>query len=100
MLLPFFQWCETLWLGQFVVGSNWLFPVIEAVHLLFLSLLGGAMLIVDLRLLGLGLKAQRVGLGARGAPVHDRRAHRHGRDRRPAVPLGSRSSAITALRSG
>ena len=56
MLLPFFQWCESLWLGQFVVGSNWLFPVIEAAHLLFLSLLGGAVLVVDFRLLGLGLK--------------------------------------------
>ena len=58
MLLPFFQWCESLWLGQVVVGSNWLFPVIEAVHLLFLSLLGGAVLVVDLRLLGLGLKGR------------------------------------------
>ena len=56
MLLPFFQWCESLWLGQFVVNSNWLFPVIEAVHLLALSLLGGAVLVVDLRLLGLGLR--------------------------------------------
>jgi len=55
MLLPFFEWCETLWLGQFVVGSNWLFPVIESVHLLALALLGGAILLVDLRLLGLGL---------------------------------------------
>lgn len=55
MLLPFFQWCETLWLGQAVIGSSWLFPVIEAVHLLALSLLGGAVLIVDLRLLGTGL---------------------------------------------
>jgi hypothetical protein len=34
----------------------WLFPVIEAVHLLALSVLGGAVLIVDLRLLGTGLK--------------------------------------------
>ena len=56
MLLPFFQWCETLWLGQAVIGSSWLFPVIEAVHLLALSLLGGAVFIVDLRLLGLGLR--------------------------------------------
>jgi len=55
MLLPFFQWCETLWLGQAVIGSSWLFPVIEAVHLLALSVLGGAVFIVDLRLLGLGL---------------------------------------------
>ena len=50
MLLPFFQWCESLWIGQFVVGSNWLFPVIESIHLLFLALLGGSVLIVDLRL--------------------------------------------------
>ena len=56
MLLPFFEWCEQLWLGQFIVGSNWLFPVIESVHLLGLALLGGAILVVDMRLLGLGLK--------------------------------------------
>jgi hypothetical protein len=55
MLLPFFQWCESLWLGQAVVGSQWLFPAIEAVHLLGLALLGGALLLVDLRLLGIGL---------------------------------------------
>ena len=60
MLLPFFQWCETLWLGQVVVGSNWLFPVIESVHLLFLALLGGSVLIVDLRLVGLLLKERTV----------------------------------------
>ena len=52
MLLPFFQWCETVWLGRVVVESLWLFPVIEAVHLLALSVLGGAVLIVDLRMLG------------------------------------------------
>src|SRR5688500_12428548 len=57
MLLPFFEWCETVWLGRVVVGSLWLFPVIEAVHLLGLSVLGGAVLIVDLRLLGTGLKS-------------------------------------------
>ncbi len=56
MLLPFFEWCETVWLGRAVVGSLWLFPVIEAVHLLALSVLGGAILLVDLRLLGTGLK--------------------------------------------
>jgi hypothetical protein len=57
MLLPFFEWCETVWLGRAVVGSLWLFPVIEAVHLLGLAVLGGAVLIVDLRLLGTGLKS-------------------------------------------
>ena len=56
MLLPLFEWFETVRLGRVVVGSLWLFPVIEAVHLLALSMLGGAILIVDLRLLGTGLK--------------------------------------------
>ncbi len=60
MLLPFFEWCETVWLGRVVVGSLWLFPVIEAVHLLALSVLGGTVLLVDLRLLGLGLTNRRV----------------------------------------
>jgi|SRR5215203_6923437 len=60
MLLPFFQWCESLWIGQFVVGSNWLFPVIESVHLLFLALLGGSVLIVDLRMVRLLLKERTV----------------------------------------
>jgi len=67
MLLPFFEWCETLWLGQFVVGSNWLFPVIESVHLLALALLGGSILLVDFRLLGLGLRDRAVSELARDA---------------------------------
>ncbi|HXG89928.1 MAG TPA: DUF6644 family protein [Vicinamibacterales bacterium] len=55
-LLPFFEWCEATWIGEAIRGSLWLFPVIEAVHLLGLCVLGGAVLIIDLRLLGLGLR--------------------------------------------
>ena len=47
--------------------SVWLFPALEAVHLLGLSLLGGALLVVDLRLLGLGLVNQPIAQIARGA---------------------------------
>ena len=46
--------------SQVIVNSNWLFPAIESVHLLGLSLLGGAILVVDLRLLGLGLTNRAV----------------------------------------
>lgn len=60
MLLPFFEWAEATGLGTFIRNSIWLFPVIEAVHLLGLCLLGGAVLIVDLRLLGAGLTNQRI----------------------------------------
>ena len=67
MLLPFFEWCETVWLGRAVVGSLWLFPVIESVHLLALSVLGGSILLVDLRMLGFGLKNYSVPELARDA---------------------------------
>ena len=58
--LPFFEWCEATWLGQTVRTSLWLFPVIEAIHLLGLSALGGTLLVVDLRMLGFGLTKQPI----------------------------------------
>ena len=60
MLLPFFEWCEATLIGTAVRQSLWAFPVIEAVHLLGLCLLGGSLLIVDLRMLGLGLTRQAI----------------------------------------
>lgn len=66
-LLSFFEWCEATALGATIRGSKWLFPVIESVHLLGLAVLGGAILLVDLRLLGLGLKRQPVAQLARDA---------------------------------
>lgn len=59
MLYPFFEWCEETFLGVLVRDSIWAFPVIEAVHLLGLCLLGGAVLVVDMRMLGLGLTGQQ-----------------------------------------
>jgi hypothetical protein len=56
MLLPFFEWCEASFIGQMIRQSLWLFPVIEAVHLLALTVIGGAVLILDLRMLGVGLR--------------------------------------------
>jgi hypothetical protein len=67
MLLPFFEWCEATWLGNAIRDSLWLFPVIEAVHLLGLCVLGGAVLLVDLRMLGLTLQAQPIARIARDA---------------------------------
>lgn len=56
MVLAFFKWCEASYVGKTISGSVYLFPVVEAVHLLALAVIGGAVLIVDMRLLGLGLK--------------------------------------------
>ena len=60
MLLPFFEWCEQSGVGTAIRDSLWLFPVIEAFHLLALALLGGAVLLVNLRLLGWILQNQSV----------------------------------------
>jgi hypothetical protein len=43
-------------LGQTIRESTWLFPAIESTHLLALALLGGALLIMSLSILGWGLK--------------------------------------------
>jgi len=59
-LLPFFEWCYQSAIGEAIRDSNWVFPVIEAFHLLGLGLTVGAVLIVDLRLLGVGLSRQPV----------------------------------------
>ncbi len=57
-LLDLFQWFEYSSLLVAMRSSQWLFPVIATIHLLGLAVLGGAVLIVDLRLLGLGLSRQ------------------------------------------
>jgi hypothetical protein len=45
-------------LGQYMHNSRWGFAVVEAVHLLALAVLGGSVLIVDLRLLGVLLRSE------------------------------------------
>jgi hypothetical protein len=64
-LLPFFQWCEASPVGNAIRTSPWAFAVIESCHLLGLAAIGGAVLVVDLRLLGLGLRRQAVSAVAR-----------------------------------
>ncbi len=66
-LFPVFEWLEGTAVGIAVRESLWLFPVIEAVHLLALALMGGTILVVDLRMLGFGLRSQSVSLLAESA---------------------------------
>lgn len=54
-LYNIFDWFELTLIGTFIRDSVWLFPVIESFHLIGLAVLGGSVLIVDLRLLGLGV---------------------------------------------
>ena len=59
-LLPLFIWCDETQIAVAIRSSRYLFPAIEVVHLLGLTILWGAVLLVDLRLLGLGMRRQSV----------------------------------------
>jgi len=59
-MLAFFESLEYSSLLVAMRGSAWLFPAIASVHLLGLAMLGGAVLVVDLRLLDAGLTRQPV----------------------------------------
>jgi hypothetical protein len=66
-VLALFRWCENTSLGAALRGSRWMFPVVEAGHLMALAVLGAAVLIVDLRLWNLGLRQRSVAEVARNA---------------------------------
>ena len=57
-LLDVFESLEQSGIGLLIRESLWLFPALEAVHLLGLSVLGGSLLMVDLRLFGAGIRSR------------------------------------------
>jgi hypothetical protein len=66
-LLPFIEWTASSSLSHTISNSTWMFAVIESIHLLALSVIGGAVLVVDLRLLGFGLRTRPLEEVARDA---------------------------------
>lgn len=66
-MLAFFESLEYAPLLVDMRSSAWLFPAIASVHLLGLAMLGGAVLVVDLRLLGFVLTRQPVAVVGRAA---------------------------------
>jgi hypothetical protein len=63
--LHFFRWLSHSSFSIYLRHSTWGFAIIETVHLLGLAALGGTILIVDLRLLGIGLRRQPISRVAR-----------------------------------
>jgi hypothetical protein len=55
-VLSLFQWCESSALGVTIRESLWLFPLVEAFHLVAFAVVGMAILLVDLRLAGLVMR--------------------------------------------
>ncbi len=61
------EWVAGSPLSKWISQSTWAFAVIESIHLLALSVIGGAVLVVDIRLLGFGIKTQTLEKTARDA---------------------------------
>lgn len=55
-LYPFFEWLDTSLLAQMSKAYGGVFVVVQMVHLLSLAVLGGMVLLADLRLLGVLLR--------------------------------------------
>lgn len=53
---PFFEWADGLALSAWIRDSRVLFPVIEVVHILALTVLLGSIVVLSMRLMGAGLK--------------------------------------------
>ena len=65
-LLNIFEWLGQSAVGAFMQQSTYAFEMAEMVHLLGLAGLGGGILIIDLRVLGIGLKSVTAARLARG----------------------------------
>ncbi|HLI85335.1 MAG TPA: DUF6644 family protein [Bryobacteraceae bacterium] len=60
MFLPLFRWVDTSWLSLEIRASTWQFAVFEMVHLIGLTMLLGSLMVLDLRLWGMGIRRQPV----------------------------------------
>jgi len=68
--MSFLEFCKWIQFSPLLVamrGSPWLFPVVASIHLMGLAVIGGAVLVGDLRLLGFGLSRQPATLVVRDA---------------------------------
>jgi len=59
-LLPLFRWADTSWLSLEIRASTWQFAILEMIHLLGLTILLGALMVLDLRLFGFGMRKQPI----------------------------------------
>ena len=66
-LLPFFQWLGSIPLSTYVLGHTWPAPIVQVIHLIAVAVFLGALVVVDMRLLGRGLTARPLADVARDA---------------------------------
>jgi len=60
---------ESIWIAQLMKQSSWLYPAVETLHICGLGILFGVVVMMDLRLLGLGRSLDARKLSALGVPL-------------------------------
>ena len=61
MFTQFLHWLESTAAAVAISESSWLFPGIESIHVIAITLVVGSITMVDLRLLGINLRDRPVG---------------------------------------
>jgi hypothetical protein len=59
-MLPFFEWADNSFLGAYIRSKTWVFPVIETVHILALTVLLAGTIVINLRMMGLMMRTQTI----------------------------------------
>jgi hypothetical protein len=62
---PFFDWHNTSWLGTTISNSVWLFPFVETIHILAMAIMFGGLLMLNLRMMGIGMTRQALPMMAK-----------------------------------
>ena len=57
---PFFEWMQGLAFSAYFLESVWPTPIVQCIHLVSVAVFAGAVLVVDLRLIGRGLTASSI----------------------------------------
>lgn len=59
-VLPFFEWCDNSFIGAWIRSKTWVFPMIETVHILALTVLLAGVVVIDLRMMGLMMRRMTI----------------------------------------
>lgn len=59
-VIDILTWVQNTPVGTAVRESDWMFPTFESIHVLFLTTVFGSIILLDLRLTGLGFKGRSV----------------------------------------
>jgi hypothetical protein len=55
---PFSAWLETTPVSTTIQSVSWIIPAVQTIHILAISVVMGAIVLVDLRLLGIAMRSQ------------------------------------------